>query len=82
MTARTDAAGQAHFAYLPDVPTTVQSGTGAPAGVSGGVVDAGEYRVRVVMFDGKAPKTHVRVGTVTVDTDRVVVRQEPEAKRG
>lgn len=42
----------------------------------------GEYQVRVVMFDGKAPKAHVRVGTVTVDTDRVVARQEPEAKRG
>ena len=34
-----------------------------------------------VMFDGKAPKAHVRVGTVKVDTDRVVARQEPEAKR-
>jgi hypothetical protein len=42
----------------------------------------GEYQVRVVMFDGKAPKAHVRVGTVKVDTDRVVARQEPEAKRG
>ena len=39
-----------------------------------------EYQVRVVMFDGKAPKAHVRVGTVKVDTDRVVARQE--AKRG
>jgi hypothetical protein len=37
---------------------------------------SGEYQVRVVMYDGKAPKTHVRVGTVTVDTDRVVARQE------
>jgi hypothetical protein len=36
----------------------------------------GEYQVRVVMFDGKAPKTHVRVGMVTVDSDRVVARQE------
>ncbi len=35
-----------------------------------------------VMFYGKAPKAHVRVGTVKVDTDRVVARQEPEAKRG
>lgn len=35
-----------------------------------------------VMFDGKAPKAHVRVGTVKVDTDQVVARQEPEAKRG
>jgi hypothetical protein len=34
------------------------------------------------MFYGKAPKAHVRVGTVKVDTDRVVARQEPEAKRG
>lgn len=42
----------------------------------------GEYQVRVVMFYGKAPKAHVRVGTVKVDTDRVVARQEPEAKRG
>lgn len=42
----------------------------------------GEYQARVVMFDGKAPKAHVRVGTVKVDTDRVVARQEPEAKRG
>lgn len=40
----------------------------------------GEYQVRVVMFNGKAPKAHVRVGTVKVDTDRVVVRQgEPKA---
>ncbi len=37
----------------------------------------GEYQLRVVMYDGKAPKAHVRVGTVTVDTDRVVARQEP-----
>ena len=36
----------------------------------------GEYQVRAVMFYGKTPKAHVRMGKVKVDTDRVVARQE------
>ncbi|MEZ5371617.1 MAG: CocE/NonD family hydrolase, partial [Microthrixaceae bacterium] len=57
LTLLADDAGHAHFAYLPDDPTTVQSGTGEPAGVSGGVVEPGDYRIRV----GAATSDPVRV---------------------
>ena len=41
LTLLADASGQAHFAYVPDTPMTLQSGTGEVPGGSGGVVERG-----------------------------------------
>ncbi|WP_291824839.1 CocE/NonD family hydrolase [Candidatus Microthrix sp.] len=47
LTLLADASGQAHFAYVPDTPMTLQSGTGEVPGGSGGVVEPGTYLIRV-----------------------------------
>lgn len=46
----------------------------------------GEYAVRVVMYNGQAPMMHLRLGSVTVDVDRVTAKPEAtsaaQARRG